>query len=674
MSEVKVDLKIDQTGDAVYKLADIDSAASKASASYAELERKSKSANASMNQAPKPQAAPPGYDPVTKRWTPPNQQRSGQANSNAPIVIPPTLVMPGGRGGNNLTNAPGNVYDPIAKKWVPPDQVTPTAQAKPNQQNQAQQPQQNPTQSNPNNLNGGAGSYYDPIQKKWVLPNQLQPPKSAAQAFAEDLERRRGNGEYRGRNPFKGLDQNETGGRVAKATEATGRPIGERFRESNFATGMAKRSESTMLGRMAGGGGAAGPATIALGVFVAATEALGKFADAVNIGQNASLTAAQQQTALAEEFIPGVANLRKFSEAMNGTTETLRRNKEIFASASLNQHLYERVRTEERANRRELDTAKSREYGLNAISIDKYQGGKFDRSTLQGEQGYAEYGQRLEARDREVKAKQELIAANQDAMKQKNRVSDAKKAEQAAQFQRDQDQKKVDELKKYENTFGRRRKAELDTAFNKLELSNQNLIDRRKAVEEEVTKSKEKQTTALEKQRDLQQALIEKQKVELSILEQKEQRMAEGQTRLGEMNLGQYEQSKQAALYIKEHGIENATPELIDAARQVAPGMIRKQAENFGEGRAKELAGLGIPDYERDYKDGSNLRDVRARIDEVKADVRITMQINERELAKQFTDLIAQNFRELISVMKTTIEAEVKQQRNGLQKQQSTQY
>lgn len=656
MSEVNVDLKIDQSGDAVYKLADIDSAASKAAASYDDLAKNSKAANAAMNQAAKAPAVP-GYDPATKRWTPPNPQRAGQANSNPANQAQPT---PTSKGGNNITNQPGMVYDPNTKQWVPA--------------NQAQTPKPVPPPVPATPYNGGSpGTYYDPVSKKWIPKGvEHSTGKSAAQAFAEDLEQRQG--QYKRKNPFKGFDPNETGGRVAKATEEAGKSLGERFKESKFAGGLAKRSEGTMFGRMAGGGAAANPATIALGAFVVITEALGKFADAVNIGKNASLTAAQQEIALAEEFIPGVANLRKFTDAVSGTTETLRKNKEIFASAMLTQQKYERVRSEERENRREQDTAKAKLTGLNAISLDKYEGGKYDRRTVAGEQGYAEYGQRLQARDAEIRAKQALIAANTDARSQRNRVEDARRAEKAAQAQRDKDQAKVDDLKKYENTFGRRRKAELDTAFGKLELSNQNLVDRRKALEEEITKSKEKQTRAIEAQRDLQQALIEKQKVELSILEQKEQRMAEGQTRLGEMNVGQYEQSKQAALYIKEHGIENATPELIDAARQVAPGMIRKKAENFGEGRAKELAQLGIDDYERDYKDGNNLQNVRAQIDEVKADVRITMQINEKELAKQFSDLIASNFRELITVMKATIEAEVKQQRIGLQKQQNTQY
>jgi hypothetical protein len=60
----------------------------------------------------------------------------------------------------------------------------------------------------------------------------------------------------------------------------------------------------------------------------------------------------------------------------------------------------------------------------------------------------------------------------------------------------------------------------------------------------------------------------------LGALEQKERRMSENQIRLGRLSEAEFQESKAAALWIKDNGIEKASQALITAARKTAPLMI----------------------------------------------------------------------------------------------------
>jgi hypothetical protein len=474
-------------------------------------------------------------------------------------------------------------------------------------------------------------------------------------------------GQVGGRPAFGGLN-----GQTGFNSAGSG---GGGFARSRLAQGLESRAAGTAIGRGMGAGSgaaAAGPAAVALGAYMALAEVAGKVGQAMNVLNNSSLTTAQQFEKLSDEYMPGAKALRTFVEAVNGTTEGLRRAQLRFEY----QHAMQAAQAENRARvaqeQRGVDSARAQIMATTGgVQYRKYEGQRFDRSTYGGEVGYGEYQRRLEAADAVTHAQRQRAAAGSTVLMRANDVRAAHIKLQLAQEHRDAAYKEYQGVRQKEN-MGYRDKLGMDRAVKGMQLAQQDVLARVADEEKAINALKDAQNDKVQKQGELQARLVEQKKMELSIEDAKLNRMEQATRRAGSMNAGQYQNAKAAALAVQRFGLDNATPQMIDMARSLAPGMVGKLEEARGAGRAQELQRLGLGDFQ-DFKNGNNLQDQRIKVDQIRADVRVTIDLNEKTLAQELTKGLKDVLEDLVKNLKVQAEEKGRAVIIGQQKQAAMQ-
>lgn len=152
----------------------------------------------------------------------------------------------------------------------------------------------------------------------------------------------------------------------------------------------------------------------------------------------------------------------------------------------------------------------------------------------------------------------------------------------------------------------------------------------------------------MKRRKDLE---VELHRTELEQLRRREQEAAGQAQTLGDMTPGQRIMAVQNALYLKEVGWENATPEQRASLRAVAPKTARKMAEQAGE-NAPERAALrqAFPDEHRD-----NLKEIRGQVAGMQDKIQIEVKLNTDEIRKKAAEAVTKQAAE---AMKALVQAE----------------
>lgn len=447
-----------------------------------------------------------------------------------------------------------------------------------------------------------------------------------------------------------------------------GGPSGAGAAAARGAAGAAAGGTGTGAALAATRMAAAGPVgAIAAAVYVAynkLVDAAEKAAKALEITGDKAMTESQKRRALFEEFVPGGEKLVRFGDAITGVTSALKENERALQrQQTITQHIAN-LRQRSSTGAAEVAGAEGTAVGMRFNKLGAWQGGSFDRSTAEGQIGSADYARRQGAADSVTRAKQERDAAGFAANSQAGREAEARARLKQAEAEEMAASRDLAKRQAAENgtpdKAGKRDKAGVDEAAKRLQDRAQNTLNAQKQLQTEIERSKEKQVTLAEKESAIRKAQIEQSKAELEILKSKEARMSEMQKNVGGMNTGQFEMAKGAAAFIKANGIENASSEVIDLARSVAPKMVDKMAEDRGAGRAQELAALGIDDYQSDFKAGSDsLKEVRAKVDSVEASIRVDVQLDAEKLAQKTAEVLGASLASLIESIKAEMLSEL---------------
>lgn len=414
----------------------------------------------------------------------------------------------------------------------------------------------------------------------------------------------------------------------------------------------------------------AGAAAAAAAAYVIAAKASEQAAKTINTLSNASLTNAQKMEKLAEQFIPLYSSFKSLYDAIKGTTEALRLNQERLENAAVGQ----KTRSEEFKAKQSV-ASEVAGYEARGRAADRFQLGPtqtFDRGTVSGAQKTEDEARRAAARDAATNARRDAAVARSSFDEGRNRVAEDDRRIAAATKRRDDLAARLRKLNEDERG-GTRRKAEKDEVLKQMGVASSEIGDAEKQKQTDLNTLKERGAQWAEKESQARKANINVMQEELNILRAKEQRMAAAQTALGGLNKGEYEMAKQIAKQVKEGGIENATPEMVEWASKVAPKMIEKMKEKFGAGRAQELANLGIDDYKDDYAGGDTLDQVRAKVDKVQADVKLTINMDTKAMALDLVNLLRPILKDWMKSVEVEMENERRKVREGQQQRNNLQ-
>lgn len=416
------------------------------------------------------------------------------------------------------------------------------------------------------------------------------------------------------------------------------------FRRNAFAFRDAARGARDMVG----GGGAAGLLGKAGPYGAAAAAALQtldiavqRATKAVNTFTNAGMTSAQKWESLKDDVIPFFSTIRKFGEALDGTAEAIRK-----AGAKLAHDLA--VQSVSAANRATLS-------GFAADTMDPFRAtvraGRargalpgmqtYDRASAIGAEHSREQDITLPAADAARRAKLTADAAKEELFMRSSAAKSAAVREQRSRAESQAAYDRVQAIQKSENSGGGRDKAGKATAIGEAQAAFDRQQKDSVALETELNRVAQATVKAKQAEAEAQRAVVDQQKAELQLLQQKEQRMAGYAQKLGSMNEADFEMAKEALKAVKENGLENLPAEIADQAAQIAPEFIAKQREALGGKRARDFAGgdgKGIDDSLVDAFGKETLAQVRANVDKVKADVRVTLDLDPVLTAEAIVD------------------------------------
>lgn len=381
-------------------------------------------------------------------------------------------------------------------------------------------------------------------------------------------------------------------------------------------------------------------------IAAAVIEAVGKVADGITKGaeliNDSYQTGAQKMRGFVSEFVPLGDKFIKMADAIEGITDAINRQREKM----------EITKAQDSAGfamRAKLGAANVEDVGFRARAVAYNRFGivgseKFDRSTVAGERGAQHQDMTIGAHDDLTRANREAFAARVQAKQAAENVAAADKRVRDQQAKVDAAQGRLGDNTIRENA-GMRDKAGRDKASREVENERARLAQELAARETVIAAAKDKGLAAAQAEAAARAASVNLAKQELAYLEQQEARMRSIAQGVGGMSQGERMASLNALKAYQEAG-GNAPPEIEALVGRLAPDLVRKNQENRGADFIQNDVrnALGDKDFAaafgNDFGKGNTLKDVMAKVDAAKADIRVTIDLDAGAMANQLANIL----------------------------------
>jgi hypothetical protein len=408
--------------------------------------------------------------------------------------------------------------------------------------------------------------------------------------------------------------------------------------------------------------GLASMASPVAGAAVLAFDAgIKKAASAFEIFGNSSMTNAQKMDKFGESVIPLYGAFKALRDAIDGTADRIHQANQRNARSNLQQRL--EMEVSDRIGEIDRESVPIYARAAMPLSLPEHEGAQFDRSRASGRREAGEYEQRYEARTGVARAEHEAGVANMAYVMQGGRVAEHRAAVAAAEQRARQTQSRRLALESEENRTGVRNQAGRHEAGLADASAQRDLTHARLQLERELTRERQLQEQSIRADAQAGQARINLLRTELEILRQREQRLSGGQTRIGSMNEGRFQEARSIADFINQRGsIEGLSDEAISLAMPLLGNRIRRMQEERGGIRAATL-GPGFEEEDFFVGSGPNLAQTRAAIPQLQMDIRNRIEINENELARRIAESLGPAMSRLIEAVRSRIGSQMDEMR-----------
>ena len=358
---------------------------------------------------------------------------------------------------------------------------------------------------------------------------------------------------------------------------------------------------------------------IAGAVGTAAVMASSQLAKGYAAATDATMTYAQRMEKVGTELVPFYGTITEMRRNLDGTNNKIKADTMRFEVAHAQLDASMQINTFGQNARIMKAGGVAAQGAAQAFQVAPQQ--FFDRTTASGVFRQQEEAQRKLAVDELLRAKREAAIADGKALGIANEMEASSKRLAASQGAYAMASAKVADIMKRENE-GDRQKAGLNEALLAQKLAGAKVTAEAAQNEELVRSHMEAQNELAMRNSQVRKAEIGQMRSELEILKTREQITAASATRVGGMHKGHRMLAVQAVKHLKQHGIENATPEMIQAAESIAPLWVQKMKEKSGENSPefKQLQDMGeIDDFTAGQ--GKNLKELRAAQDKVAVNI-----------------------------------------------------
>lgn len=409
------------------------------------------------------------------------------------------------------------------------------------------------------------------------------------------------------------------------------------------------------------------PAAAAAAAFAVVNTVLDKVTAAAEILNDSYATGAQKTRALVSEFVPFGDKIIKLGDALDGTADKIKRNEERYAILGAQDSL-------RYANRSKLEAAYSEQSGLSAkvaanrkYAIADYK--TFDRSTLAGERAAERQDATLGAQDEVTRTARDAEAAKAAA---KEADARARLADRRVAITQQYAENVEGLLKKTEaiENGGTRIKATRDEVARASLRAEDMLSRENEAREQAIADAKQKGLAAVQAEAAARAASVNLAKQQLAVLQQQEARMRGLSQAVGAMSLGERMAALNALKAYKDDGSE-IPQEIEGLVAKIAPDLVRKNQERRGEAFIqKDVAGaLGAKRfgevYDGDFTAGNTLKDVMAKVDKAKADIRVQIDLDTQDVAEKLVKLLGPVIEGLIRKLEVELRSAERRVRAG---------
>lgn len=520
------------------------------------------------------------------------------------------------------------------------------------------------TVTKPGGVEQAAEGFYQLAKAAKEAANEVKGAQSAGSAFANSLKKQnkdsrkedRAAAAQKAQADYEAYRKQKQADEKQAATESKLRTQ----RATNVIGASGRGGVQGALGALGGKAGLAGAIIDATG------QLLDRGAKAADILNDSYATGAQKTRALFSEFVPLGDKILRFGDALSGATDKIKRQVERMEITKAQDEARFAFRGKLGAANLEDTTYKARLRAARGIGISGF--GSFDRSTLAGERAAQRQDTTIGAQDELTRAVRESAAAKEVAREAQKQVEAANQRVNQQTIAADNAKLRLRDKKGEEAGVSLfRDKAGVDKAAREAENEAARLSKELASRETIIAAAKEKGLAAIQAEAAARAASVNLAKAELAVLQQQESRMRSLSQGVGGMSQGERLGALNALKAYQENG-GNAPPEIEALVAKLAPDLVRKNQENRGNDFiSKDVReALGEQGFEAafggDFSKGNTLKEVMAKVDKAKADIRVTIDLDAQGTAAQLAALL----KPVLENLKASFQIEVKNIENRI--------
>jgi len=396
------------------------------------------------------------------------------------------------------------------------------------------------------------------------------------------------------------------------------------------------------------GGGAAGLSGLA-GAGMAAIQltdaALGGLAKGINLIGDSSKTAYQKSKEFASN-IPIVGALFQLGEALDGKADRIRKATVYAEQYAAGIAASGAAQSKYSANMSKRFASYERAQALGSLQLGGQ--GSTARGTYSEQLQYNDDQKRLQSKDKLNTAQAIANAARAAEIRQQEQLSKLDQRRNAVLGEREEAEERLEKYTRIEqrgySSGGRR-----NEAANEVANLDKRLASLRNQREESASRLQGMSAERAQAESQARQANIELLRTELGLLQQKEQRLSSQAQAFGRLNEVEKDEFARVAELASTQGIKALLPQERDLLeRGGAGGFVGKELEAAGanDPRLAKVQGLGV--FEK-----GNLGDVRNQVDTQQQSVRVAVQFDQAQLAKDLNASLATFSAELLKTLRT---------------------
>lgn len=419
------------------------------------------------------------------------------------------------------------------------------------------------------------------------------------------------------------------------------------------------------LGERLGLGGGGSGVEVAKRIADTLSSHMDRWANRVNLVNNRNVAGFNKAQQFAEEIpVVGqlIGSLRRLRDAIDGTTEQIRRDKEKHEENLI------RIGLE---NQREVGVADLRRQEFSSVVSSQVYGSArpsyyspTDRSTGRGAIDYQEEQARLGATDRRDEASRRVEIANQEVRFARNRVYELTQDINARRGRRDAANRRVTELhtaagNNVANLTSSRNNAEYQRLLQQIAEDNERILNQTRQLQTANEQLSQSEINGARSRSELRRENIALLQTEIGTLQNRENLLVSSAQRVARATPHERRLAVQLGERARERGIESLQPQQRDFLERFAPSYVGAELTRVGEDLPEHAYFRDVMGEAGSGGIGQSIAGTRQQVNNLQAQVRNEIIIDSAQVARETAAALGPAIERYIQAINTQITTQI---------------